>query len=483
MALNGFNRNIKLLDMISDEEIENIHFATLDILKKTGVKFESKWALDFFKKNDCIVSFSDMSVRFPEGLVEECLKKVPSKFKIKAREEKNDLFLGGNNVYFYDAPGRETIDLNTFIPHNPSKLEYINYIKVLDALPNLHKLSAYPYFGFENIPEVMIIPEIVALKLIYSSKVQDTPYFNDSEIFTVKMAKVAGIEFLDGIHSLSPLFIDKRSITRARRTIEAGFPVYIANGCSLGVTSPATVAGSIVVGNSEIIAMIVFMQLMKPGTRIHVWDVSIPTNMKNGLPYFGQIQDSINKAIFNQIWRKKYKIPIANGSTGFSNAKNIGFQLGYEKTMSCIISALSGANLIMLHGGIYGELTAHPVQAVLDDDIAGMIGQFLEGVSINDETIALNLIEKIGQFPGNYLNTEHTRQWWKKEQYITKAGNSLSYPEWLSEGKKNELNSAKEISEEIINNHKPLLLEEEKIEEIKKILEEAKKYYKEKGML
>ncbi|GAH16942.1 unnamed protein product, partial [marine sediment metagenome] len=131
-----------------------------------------------------------------------------------------------------------------------------------------------------------------------------------------------------------------------------------------------------------------------------------------------------------------------------------------------------------------GELTAHPLQAILDDDIAGMIGRFIEGVTVSNETIALDLIEQVGPIPGNYLNTAHTREWWKKEQFVPKVADELTYPEWMKTGKKDCLDYAKKRMEEILATHKvsiPLTPSQE--EDIKRILNEARKYYREKGLI
>jgi trimethylamine--corrinoid protein Co-methyltransferase len=75
------------------------------------------------------------------------------------------------------------------------------------------------------------------------------------------------------------------------------------------------------------------------------------------------------------------------------------------------------------------ELTYHPVQSILDDDIAGMVGRFAEGVEVSEETMALGLIEKVGPSPGHYLDKEHTIKWWRKEQFIPKAADSTGYAE------------------------------------------------------
>jgi trimethylamine---corrinoid protein Co-methyltransferase len=484
MASPGFKLKIRPLEIISEDEIENIHIATMNVLKETGVKVDSSWALGLLKENDCIVDYDNMTAKFPEELIEKCIETTPKIFKFKAREEKNDVLMGGDTVYFHSAPGMNTIDLDTFEPRQPTKEEHINYIKVLDYLPHLHKLSAYPYWGFEGVSPVMAIPESCAIKIIYSSKTQEVAYNLDSEIFTLRMAQAAGIEYMSGLHMTSPLGVDKASIINTRRTIEAGFPVYIANGCTCGGTSPITTAGSLAVSNAELLSMIVLIQLIKCGTRILAWDIVWPMNMKTGAPFFGQIQDYLENAMFNQIWRKKYKIPISNGTTGYGSAKNIGFQSGYEKGIALLVSALSGANNIQFHGHVFGELSAHPIQAVLDDDIAGMVGKFIEGETVNEETIALDLIKKVGTTPGCYLDTEHTRKFWKNEQFTGKAADYTStYSEWTKKGKKNAFDLAKERVEDIIASHEPLPLPGEKVEEIEKILEEAKKYYKEKGML
>jgi len=84
--LNGFTRKFKPLEILTEEQMEAIHRGTLDVLWETGVRFESDWAIDFFQKNDCKVDRAQMRVRFPEGLVEECLRKCPSSYRFRARD-------------------------------------------------------------------------------------------------------------------------------------------------------------------------------------------------------------------------------------------------------------------------------------------------------------------------------------------------------------------------------------------------------------
>jgi len=255
------------------------------------------------------------------------------------------------------------------------------------------------------------------------------------------------------------------------------------SGCVYGGTGPATIAGSIVTDTAEVIAGIVFYQLVKPGTRVFTMDQTNPQNMRTGSPYFDNIASALHMAAGTQLWRR-YGIPHAFSSAGYTNSKVPDIQSGYERAISALIHAMAGANFIHLQGGLYGECSGHPLIAIIDDDLAGMIGRFIEGITINDETLAVDLINEVGPIPGHYLNTAHTRKWWQKEQFTTRVADVLTYPDWLKTGKKTCLDYAKERMKEILATHRvsiPLTPSQE--EDMERILNEARKYYREKDMI
>ncbi|MBA7590318.1 Glycine betaine methyltransferase [subsurface metagenome] len=100
MARKGFKRNFPPFEILSKENVNQIKKATLDILKETGMTIEHKEILKLLEENDCIIDYDNMRVKFPEGLVEECIRRCPSTFRVKARDPENDLIFGGNTVYF-----------------------------------------------------------------------------------------------------------------------------------------------------------------------------------------------------------------------------------------------------------------------------------------------------------------------------------------------------------------------------------------------
>jgi len=483
MALRGFLRKIPTFKVFTDEQVEQIHQSTLDVLWETGCKVYHEKALKVFEKAGCKVDFDSNLVKFPPGLVEESLRKCPSSFRVKSRNPDHDLILSSDHVVFFNFPGRDTVDLNTWESRPPTRQEHVDLVRVLDALPTVHFLNNYPYFGYEGIPEVMKEMEGAVIRLTYSTKITMEIANNDLDQFTFQIAKALGTEIFANPNTSSPLTCYTDQTNACFLAAEYDLPSMIWDGATMGSTAPASIAGAVVLANAELMPYIILLQLLKPGLRVAVADLVLPQNMRTGAPVFGDIGVSLHLAAFNQIWRR-YGIPTVASSSGVSNSKYIGFQLAYEKTIPSLISAMSGSSAVQIHSSVYGEISAHPVQAVLDDDIANMIGRFLEGIELSEDAVATDLINEVGPIPGHFLSEEHTRRWWQREQCVTKSSDRLTYPEWEKAGKKNEIEYAKQRVEEILATHKvakPLTPSEE--EEVNRILIEARKYYKDQGMI
>ncbi len=481
MHMKGFTRKFKPIEILTEAEFSAIHEGVLDILEVTGVTFKHERALKLFDKCGCKVDYDEKRVRIPRALVEDCLRNVPSGFRLKARDPKNDLIVGPDTVYFHPYMGLDTVDLETWETRRPTKEEFYNAVKVLDALDTVHLHSPYVYFGYEGLPPIMAILDGVAAKMRGSTKVQAVGTSDEGEIFEIQMAKAVGVDIRLSLIISPPLTYDEKQIEAAYRSIEADFPLYVPVPDTFGMSTPATLAGALAIGNAGAVAGIVLTQLIKPGAKVIAQSFTFPQNMRSGVPIFGAIETYLHAAALAQYFRS-FGIPVAF-SSGSTNSKRIDFQCGYEKAIGALIGASSGANFVYFHGGLYAELSFHPVQAILDDDVASIIGRFLEGIQVDDERLAIDLIEKVGPLPGFFLNQKHTREWWKKEQLLPKATDRLNYSEWMEIGKKSCLDYAKERMEEILATHRTEPLTAQQEQDIERILKEARKYYRKKGLL
>jgi trimethylamine--corrinoid protein Co-methyltransferase len=481
--LKGFSRRFKPLDLLSDEEVAAIHRGALFVLQKTGMRIEHDRALKLFAANDCQVDFEDKRVRIPASLVEECLGKCPSSYAVKARDRDRDLMIGGNTTYFMQGMGMRYLDLDTWETRPARAAEHRDAMIVADALENVHLADGvFFYMEREDVPPIMVMLENLASGLRHSSKAEHFGYQKDCEIFAIQMAKALGIGLNSELDTAFPLAIYGGAIEAAFRYVEAGIPIMPCMGVAMGAEGPASFASSSVLAIAAVMAWAVLAQLIRPGAAMAVEHGLKPLDMQRGSPRYGAVGHALTTAMMNQLLRG-YRIPSCPSAGFTSTSKKIDFQCGYEKSTGALISALSGGNLLIFQGGSGSELLYHPALSVLDDDVAGWIGRFLQGVTVTDETMAIDLINQIGPIPGHYLSTEHTRKWWKQEQFIPKVADREAYPVWIKTGKKDALTLAKERTEEILATHEPTPLTPGEEQAIEDILKEARKYYREKGLL
>jgi trimethylamine---corrinoid protein Co-methyltransferase len=484
MAQKGFTRQYPPLKILSKEQVNTIKRASLDVLENVGIRFDSDKALEIFDANDCKVDHHQKIVKIPPYLVENALWKSPSSFRLKSRDPKDDLIIGGDTVYFEASVGLGYIDLDTLETRPPTLEENDNGVKVLDSLENIHCLLSYcPYMSIEGVAPAMQLNVSTASRLRYSTKLSRTGHLAGSETFAIKMAKAANMDLTISMESTAPLNWSADAIHSAFSACEADLPVRVTNGDVLGATGPATLAGGLVTGIAEVMSGIVLVNLIKPGAKVEANNFVFPMEMRSGMPDLNSFTSQLHSAAFSQVFRE-YDLPVVLATGQFGLGKNIGFQIGTETAFSLLATALAGANLINVGGGLHAELSWSPELAVLEDDLAGAVGHFLQGINIDDERIGLDVIKDVGSSPGTYLSNAHTRKYWEKEFFRPKYYDKLPYKEWVAKGKKVEVDIAKDRVREILKTHEvsvPLTKEQDK--EIDQILEEANRHYREKGLL
>jgi len=479
----GFKRNFEPIKILTDSQVEQIHAASLNVLEEVGFKYESKKCLKLLEEHGCRIDYETMVTKIPPGIVEWAINKTPSSFYVRARDEQKSVRFGGNTLYFFNSAGARYVDIDTGIVTMPT-LEQNNLgVIVSDALDSVHAFPSYtPYFEIEGVPPVMSCPVSCAQRHRFSSKPSRGAQPTDSFIWETQIALACGAQLMGCVEGAAPLSLAEDPCNAAFYYLEAGFPIYIASGSIMGGSHPVTIAGASVSHNAELLAIIVLLQCIKPGCGIIANNFVSAMNMSTGNLNFGTAAIALHQMAYNQIWHSLYKIPINNTGSAFSNAKFIDYQLGAEKLPLATASALSGANLIVLHGGVTAELAYNPILAIIDDDIANTIGRIVEGFDVNDNTIDPDVIKNVGS-TGTFLNSKQTRTMWKTEDYMPKIFDKTSYQEWINTGKKTVVDKAKERYEEIISTHKPLQITASQDSRIDRILKEATQYYKKKGLI
>jgi trimethylamine--corrinoid protein Co-methyltransferase len=475
---------VKPVRVLSAAEVERVHRATLEVLAETGCKFESERALKLLKAHGCPVDFDARIARIPPDLVEWSISRCPSSFLVRSRNPKNNLLIGGNTLYFMSSLGARLSDLETGEVRVPTMEENNRAVLISDALDSIDLYSAYtPYFEIEGVEPVMLCCTSLAQRLRFSTKITRGAQPTDTFLWETQIAKAAGQELIGNMEAAAPLSYPEDAINAAFTYVEAGYPMYIAAGSVMGGTAPVTVAGSTVSNGAELLAAVVLIQCIKPGTGVVANDFVTPMNMESGDLFFCSLGASLHQMAFNQIWHDLYHIPTNNTGSAFPASKFIDYQSAYEKVHVAMASALSGANMIVFHGGVTAELSYNPLLSVIDDDVAAIIGRTIEGFEVNEETLAVDLIKEVGPVPGTFINRKHTRTSWKKEYFMPRVADRLSYQEWLHTGKRTMIDRAAERMRSILETHKPEPMPPGADAEIDRILAEARDFYRKKGLL
>jgi len=471
----GFKRNFEPIKILTESKVEQLHCATLNVLEEVGFKYESLKALKLLEEYGCNVNYESMIAKIPPSLVEWAIKKAPSSFMVKARDPEKSVRFGGNTLYFLNSAGARYVDIDTGIVTMPTLEQNNMAVLVSDALDTVHLFPSYtPYFEIEGVPPVMSCTVSCAQRHRYTSKPNRGAQPSDSFIWETKIAQACNAQLLGCVEGAAPLSLAEDPCNAAFHYLNAGFPTYIASGSIMGGSHPITIAGATVSHNAELLAITVLLQCIKPGSGVIANNFVSAMNMSTGDLNFGTAAIALHQMAYNQIWHDYYKIPINNCGSAFSNSKLIDYQLGAEKLPLAMCSALSGASLVTMHGGVTAELAYSPILAIIDDDIANTIGRIVEGFDITDDLIGLDTIRQVGS-TGTFLSAKQTRKYWKSEDYMPKIFDKTSYQEWINSGKKTVIEKAKEKYEEIVSTHKPLPLTPEQDKEIDLILKEATK--------
>jgi trimethylamine--corrinoid protein Co-methyltransferase len=253
-------------------------------------------------------------------------------------------------------------------------------------------------------------------------------------------------------------------------------PAEIIPALQLGATAPATIAGSLVQHNAEFLSGLVMVQLTNPGSPVIYGGSPTVFDQKYATACLGAVEAMLLGCSYIQI-AKYYKLP-THMYIGLSDAKVIDAQCGFETGIGLVLGALAGINVISGPGMLNFENCQSLEKLVIDNEICGMALRLAKGVKVEDETLAIDLIRKVG--PGGvYLAERHTLEWIRKEQFIpSEIVDRKEWKAWMDAGKKDIVKRAHEIVERILKEHKPEPLPQDIQKELDSFMEDIMKKHR-----
>jgi len=456
------------LEILTRDQVYSIHQATMEILERVGVKVQEPKAISILKENGANVDERSQLVKIPEQMVKEAIKRAPRSFTLHARESRYDVRIEERRVYFGPMIGRKNIlDLETG-RRRPTNLEDVkNLVKLTDALENyrlIHSGAVMPHIEGVRDEVVHVVGYLAGVQNT-SKVIKATARGAKRARDCLKMASIltGGEEELvkkpmvyTTVNPISPLQHSQEMTEGLLEYVRLKQPVDIAPEIQAGATGPATLAGVLVQQYAEILSGLTIAQFASPGAPIFCGTCSTIMDMRRGHIALGAIEAGLINVAHAQIARF-YGLP-CRGSAGDTESKVIDVQNGYERAMNLLLVALGGINYIFYPGTLESALTISLEQLLIDDEICGMVYRALRGISVDEDTIAKEVIASVGP-GGHFLDKRHTLEFFAKEQYLPKLSNRDAREDWERAGAKDLWAVAREKVKEILSKHEPTPLD------------------------
>lgn len=412
------------LTLLKPDQIERIHENALKILEDVGVYFDSDEALKFLEDAGCKVDKESKIAKFPRSLVLKCIELAPETFKLYDREGEFYTEIGGDNVHFDPCSTPSNVLVNDGISVRQSTVEDMKTIvKVADYLPQYDLMSTSVVC--HDIPVEMGDLYIYYLLLKGSKKpiiggaIDVIGVRRTLDLFKSIFGSAEAVrEKPYTIFDICPAPPLKWSHISSQNIIDCarfGFPIETISLPMLGGGSPATLAGSVVQHTAETLSGIVLAQIVRPGAPMVYGGAPVLFDMRAATTPMSAFEANMISSCY-ALMGKYYGLP-THTYAGLSDSKIPDYQAGFESSMGALLCAQSGFNVISGAGGLDFVAEFSIEKLVMDAEVIGIIKRYLKGITFNKDTLAQDLIYEVGP-GGDFMQTKHTRKWFKKEQYL-----------------------------------------------------------------
>ncbi len=437
-SLPGLKRRIPPYEMMSEEGIERIHEASMQILEQVGIDFRDAIALADWRAAGAEVDGE--RVRIPRELLMSLVARAPSQHTLHARNAERTVEVGNDNSIFvpsYGAPNVRDLDGNRRYStladlHMFHKLAYMS-----PALHNTGFVSCEPI----DIPVAWRHLHIVYSCLSHSDKsFMGAVTAGERAQDTIDMAKIVfGDEFVQNnavttsvISCNSPLVWDETMLEAMRIYCGNNQAVLCSPFVLGGASTPASMTASVAQLNAEALAGVAYGQIIRAGCPTLYGHYLATVSMRSGAPMNGTPEISMMNFIIGQLARR-YDLPWRSSSMP-SGSKLFDAQSGYESAATAMSVLLAGANY-MWHAAGWDEagMVNDPAKFVVDAEQCAMLYRLARGPQFDDFDEALAAVAEVGP-GGHFLGTAHTQEHFQQAFFMPELFDNSSYEQWAAEG-------------------------------------------------
>jgi len=477
--------------VLSVEEIEAIYYAALRVLYETGVRVYDKEGVEVAYSGGAIVedTTEDSSlVKMPPWMVDKARATLPRKVVVVGPDRNYRMELYKNQIYFgagSDTPF--TIDPYTGKRRRATYQDVKNFARLAEALPNI---DFHMSLGIVQDTAVGTYDRWQYLAMLEGTNkpINITAVDLDGVRDQLEMAyiRLGGEEewkkgpcFSLYIEPVSPLSHSQEVVQKLLFAADHDIP-FVYTPCPLaGATSPTTLAGTAVQALTESLFGIVLSQLRKPGASLIIGGLMSNMDMLTTVYCYGSPEMALLSAAYTDI-TKWLEVPEYE-TAGCSDVKVFDEQAAMEATINIATAALIGGNMIHDVGYIEQGLTSSMELMVASDEIIDMVKRILRGISVHDETMAVDVMDTVGP-GGHYLEHDHTYNRFKTEIWRPKLLDRQNWENWTASGGKRYGERVHERVIELLETETEPLFDEAMYKELHRVCELADARHKDEEL-
>ncbi len=465
--------------VLSIEEIESIHQTSLTVLRDVGVRVPHQAVLQALAEAGAQVDFSREEARIPEPLVTEALEKAGKQYSLYGRDRTRYARFGYGDFVLVSTAGQFSwIDQDGGPRREPTRVDLKRGVLVGDALAHIDIVGAMamPLDVPTPVRDVYMAAELIkgtpkpthlwvanGITLSYILELYET-VAGGKEAHRRYPMMAAFVE------PISPLTFPNTGLDILLGCTRQGLPLAFGPMAQSGATAPATLAGTMVIENAEILAGITMAQILGPGCPVCYGGIPHIMDMRTTMISFGSPEQALMAVAMTQI-AKYYGLPVYI-NVGIGDSKRVDAQAGLERGMTLLMGALAGADTFG-HMGISGaDQGASLEQLIVDNEMAAYVKRILRGLVVNEETLALDVIKRVG-IGQNFLADEHTVDHFRQEVWFPEGFDRRGWEDWWADGAKSMVDWARARKEMILAQHRPEPLDPQLAGELDKIVATA----------
>ncbi len=450
--------------VFSKEQASGVHTAALEILEKTGFKMEHAGALEMLADAGCKITNGNW-VRLPGSLAEAALRSAPKQIIMYDQQGNKTMPLAnGNAFYGTGSDATFTLDVETGRRRRTLLQDVGNFARLVDGLENI--TFAMSMANPDDAPVQDIY--VYAFAEMVKNTRKPMVFIADSGRDIAKIYKIAclvagGEEelqkkpfLLNYSEAISPLHFPKNVVEKLIFCAEKKIPICFPSGSNAGGGAPITLAGAMALGIAENLVGLVVHQLAGKGSPFLFGPNVSVLDMKSTVVSYGCPEWSLSQAALADMRDHLYGLPIW-AYAGASDSKVMDAQAGAEAMFSIITALLSRANVIHDVGFLEFGTTSSLEMVTMANELVAMSRYFVEGIPVNEETLALDVIEKVAKGgPGYLFRTEdHTLDHFREAQFFPRLLDRSDYDFWEQAGAQDLYQRCNLEAKRILAEHQP----------------------------